>query len=106
MPHCQDDTDKLWKMVDNPDIQFNLYANYDDFCEALVFFVNRSWILRRHNEPINLRVPNVHFFESVTGKRMVELSHLRKAKKGTLSMANTSFTTGLKNSVLEDPKNV
>ena len=72
----------------------------------LVFFVNRGWILRGHNEPVNLLVSDINFFENVNGKKFVELSQLRGAKNGTLSMANTSYTQGYENSIPEDEKNV
>ena len=75
-------------------------------CKVLVFFINRGWILRGHNEPVNLIVPDIHFFENVNGKNFVELSHLRGAKNCTLSMTNTSYTKGYKNSIPEDGKNI
>ena len=105
-PYDQDDVEKFWKMVEDPDVNFDPYSNYDDLCEVLVFFVNRGWILRGHNEPVNLLVSDINFFENVNGKKFVELSQLRGAKNGTLSMANTSYTQGYENSIPEDEKNV
>ena len=105
-PYDQDDVQKFWKMIEDPNVNFDPYVDYDDLCKVLVFFTNRAWILRGHNEPVNLIVPDIHFFENVNGKKFVELSHLRGAKNGTLSMTNTSYTTGYENSIPEDRKNI
>ena len=92
-------------MVDNINVPFDPYSNYDDLCECLVFLVNRTWVLRGQNEPQNLLVPDVCFSQKPSGTNSVQLNNLRGKKNGTLSLRNTSYTISFDNSIDEDPEN-
>ena len=64
-------------MVDDVKISFDPYSNYDDLCECLVFFVNRTWVLRGTNEPCNLLLEDIGFKEKPDSNKSVKIHNLR-----------------------------
>ena len=71
----------------------------------MLFFLNRTWVLRGNNEPSKLLASDVNFSLNVDGVKYVELLNLRGRKNGNLSLTNTSFSIGYENQIQEDPKN-
>ena len=94
--------EKIWAMDNDASVPFDPYSDYDNLCEALVFFVNRSWTLRGKNEPGNLLLTDLNFSKSVDSTNSIELKNLRGRENGKLTLENIPYTIGYENSINEN----